>query len=102
MNLLNALRPLMLATTLIASVASAQEQTRVEPVQDNSASAAAMGFDLLIVRPLSLVATFLGSGLFVLQLPLNLLQGESPYDAAHKLVVEPAEYTFSRPLGQMD
>lgn len=65
-------------------------------------SAGAMGFDLLVVRPLGLVATVLGTGLFVLQLPLSLIQGEPPSDPAKKLVVEPAKFTFSRPLGQMD
>lgn len=65
-------------------------------------SAGAMAFDLLIVRPVGLVATVLGTGLFVLSLPLSLVQGEPPSDPAKKLVVEPARYTFQRPLGEME
>jgi hypothetical protein len=69
---------------------------------DDTPSAGAMAFDLVVVRPVGLVATVLGAGLFVLQLPLSLIQGEPPSDPAKKLVVEPAKYTFQRPLGQME
>lgn len=65
-------------------------------------SAGAMAFDLVIVRPVGLVATVLGAGLFVLQLPLSMIQGVPPSDPAQKLVVEPAEFTFKRPLGAME
>ncbi|WP_428310995.1 hypothetical protein [Hydrocarboniphaga sp.] len=69
---------------------------------DSAPSAGAMAFDLVVIRPLSLVATLLGSGLFLLQLPLDLIQGTPPVDPAQKLVVEPARYTFDRPLGVME
>lgn len=71
-------------------------------VQDSTPSAGAMAFDLLIVRPLGLVATVLGTGLFVVQLPLSIVQGVPPADPARKLIVEPARYTFGRPLGDME
>jgi len=69
---------------------------------DGTPSAGAMAFDLIIVRPVGLVATVLGAGLFVLQLPLSMIQGEPPSKPAEKLVVEPAQFTFKRPLGVMD
>ncbi|MGQ0698104.1 MAG: hypothetical protein ACT4PZ_07650 [Panacagrimonas sp.] len=69
---------------------------------DTTPSAGAMAFDLLIVRPLGLVATVLGTGLFVVQLPLSLIQGEPPSEPSRKLVIEPAKYTFQRPLGEME
>lgn len=69
---------------------------------DDTPSGGAMAFDLLVVRPVGLVATILGAGLFVLQIPLSLIQGEAPSDPAKQLVVAPAKYTFDRPLGQMD
>lgn len=65
-------------------------------------SAGAMAFDLVLVRPVGLVATVLGAGLFVLQLPLSMIQGVPPSEPAEKLVIEPAEFTFKRPLGAMD
>lgn len=68
---------------------------------DGKPSAGAMAFDLLVVRPVSLVATVLGTGLFFLSVPLSIIQGEPPGDPAKKLVVEPARYTFDRPLGEM-
>lgn len=69
---------------------------------DGKPSAGAMAFDLVVVRPVSLVATVLGTGLFVLSLPLSLIQGEPPSDPAQKLVIEPAKFTFDRPLGVME
>lgn len=89
-----------LAALLALGIGSAQAYN--EDSVDTAPSAAAMAADLLIVRPVSLVATVLGAGLFVLQLPLALIQGEAPRDPARKLVVEPARYTFTRPLGEMD
>ena len=104
MNLIATVRPL--AWALLLTTCAAQAQAPVTATADAESnyrpSAAAMTFDLLIVRPVSLVATVLGSGLFILQLPLSLLQAEPPSDAARSLVIEPAAYTFSRPLGQMD
>src|SRR5690625_1953105 len=61
-------------------------------------SAAAMTPDALLVRPLGLVATVLGAGLFVVSLPLSALGGNVG-EAAQTLVVAPAEMTFVRPLG---
>lgn len=81
--------------------ACAQAQI-VDETIDTSPSAIAMAADLIVVRPLSFVATVLGTGLFVAQLPLSLIQWESPAVPARKLVVEPATYTFTRPLGEME
>ena len=61
-------------------------------------SAAAMGVDRVLVRPVSLAATALGAGLFVVSLPFSLL-GMNASDAGNRLVVEPGKYTFVRPLG---
>lgn len=87
------------ALALSASVAVADD---FREGIDDSPSAGAMAFDLLIVRPVGLVATVLGTGLFIVQLPLSLIQGEAPSAPAQKLVVEPAEFTFKRPLGVIE
>lgn len=67
---------------------------------DDTPSAGEMVFDLLIVRPVALVGTVLGTGLFIVSLPLTAIQGdvEGP---AKRLVGQPLEYTFTRPLGAM-
>ena len=101
-----ALRPIALAAALSLTSVPAFAEEAVpqgeEVLPDNAPSAGAMAFDLVVIRPLSLVATMLGSGLFLLQLPLDLIQGTPPIDPAQKLVVEPARYTFDRPLGVME
>lgn len=61
-------------------------------------SATAMGVDAVLVRPLSLATTIVGTGVFVISLPFSAL-GMNVGDAGRRLVVEPAQYTFTRPLG---
>ena len=62
---------------------------------------AVMVVDLIILRPLGIVATLGGSVLFVISSPFSLLGGNAD-DAWESLVVSPAEYTFKRPLGEFD
>lgn len=96
----------MRITTLIAAavfaftavVAQASDPDGI----DDTPSAMAMAADLLFVRPLSLVATVVGTGLFIVQLPITLISSGPVSAPAEKLVVEPARYTFRRPLGEMD
>lgn len=97
MKLLNVTAAAVLA--LSATVAQADEYRESA---GESPSAEAMAFDLLFVRPIGLVGTVLGVGLFVLSLPLSLIQGEPPAEPAQRLIVEPARFTFDRPLGQME
>lgn len=92
--------------TLVAAAALALASS-LAPVQafdsvDETPSAAAMAFDFVVVRPLSLVMTVGGIALFVAQLPLALIAGDPPSDPARRFIVEPAAYTFTRPLGQID
>lgn len=60
-----------------------------------------MVLDLVLLRPLGLVATVVGGVGFLVSLPFTLPAGNVG-EAAHELVVRPAEYTFNRPLGDMD
>jgi hypothetical protein len=55
--------------------------------------------DALLVRPLGIVAIVLGAGLFIISLPFSLL-GQNVGEAGSKLVVDPATFTFVRPLGE--
>ena len=63
-----------------------------------SASAEKMAVDVIFIRPLGLVGTAVGSVVYVASLPFTLLGGNAG-EAGKKLVVEPAAYTFARPLG---
>ena len=58
-----------------------------------------MAVDLVMVRPLSFVASVLGAGLFVIALPFSALGGNVG-PAWSKMVVAPGKYTFVRPLGE--
>jgi hypothetical protein len=57
-----------------------------------------MAADLLLVRPISLIGTVLGTAGFIVSLPFTLPTG-SAGDAGRALVGRPFEYTFNRPLG---
>ena len=63
-----------------------------------SASPEKMAVDLVFIRPLGLAGTVAGSAVYVVSLPFTLLGGNAG-EAGKKLVVEPAAYTFTRPLG---
>jgi len=68
-------------------------------IKDEEISTENMVADALIVRPLGIIATILGAGLFVISLPFSAL-GKNVKEAGQKLVVEPAKFTFTRPLGE--
>jgi hypothetical protein len=57
--------------------------------------------DALVVRPACLVATVVGSAVFVIALPWAAAS-KSVKKTADTLVVKPAWATFTRPLGDMD
>ncbi|WP_348672067.1 hypothetical protein [uncultured Abyssibacter sp.] len=90
----------LFAAALSLSVTTASAGSASAPHEEPSAGA--ITFDLLIVRPLGLVTTVAGAGLFVLSVPFSAIQGKSPLDAADTLVVKPAQFTFTRPLGESD
>jgi hypothetical protein len=58
-----------------------------------------MIFDFIVVRPVGIVATAVGSIFYVISLPFSLL-GDNSGEAGEALVKEPAAYTFKRPLGE--
>ncbi|WP_116367866.1 hypothetical protein [Parahaliea mediterranea] len=65
---------------------------------DDSPSAGAMVGDLLVARPMGLVATVGGTAAFLVSLPFTLLAGHAS-EAAETLMVGPARTTFMRCLG---
>jgi hypothetical protein len=61
----------------------------------------AMVVDTVLVRPVCLVATIIGSAFFVISLPVTV-PSKSVHHAAQSLVVKPAQATFTRPLGDLE
>jgi hypothetical protein len=72
--------------------------------QDTSAqtgyTAEKMVADILLVRPVGILATVFGSAVFIVALPFSLLGGNTGA-TFENLVVTPAKFTFKRPLGDL-
>ena len=66
---------------------------------DEENSGAVMTADLILARPLGIVATVFGCAVFIVSLPFSAIGGNVG-QAAQKLVKEPAAFTFTRPLGE--
>jgi hypothetical protein len=84
------------ATSLVHAAEDTSYTMRTEAV-----SAEAIIADGLLLRPGGLVATVLGTAVFVVTLPFSI-PTKSVEKAAQKLIVDPAKYTFVRPLGQIE
>ncbi|MDJ0986472.1 MAG: hypothetical protein QNJ26_13105 [Desulfobacterales bacterium] len=59
----------------------------------------AMMYDTIVVRPIGIVATAVGSVFWLVSLPFSA-GGDNTDMATKKLIKEPAAYTFKRPLGE--
>ena len=89
------LRTGILALTLIAvpALSVAQQEGTV-----SGDKATDMVVDVVVIRPLGLITTVIGTALTVVALPFTIPSG-SVEASARELIVKPAEYTFKRPLG---
>ena len=90
---------ILLSVISSSAVAQSQSARQFEP-----------GFvllDVILYRPVGLVATVIGAGVFIGISPLTALASiPAPHDAFAKtgniLILAPAAYTFIRPLGNRD
>lgn len=93
----------LFASALFAVAATASAQTERDgtdgQVSDTAPSAGAVAADIVLLRPLSLAGTLLGTAVFVIGLPFEAIAGDIS-NPAKRLVVDPAKYTFTRPLGE--
>jgi hypothetical protein len=62
------------------------------------ASAGEIVGDLLVIRPIMLGITFIGTGLWIVSAPFTLM-GQNFRRSGEVLFIEPAMYTFGYPLG---
>lgn len=81
----------------VAASAAAPAIANAENVTERP-SGMEMTADVILVRPLTLVATVLGAGLFVVSLPFSALGGNVG-EAGDTLVMTPFRATFLRCLG---
>ncbi len=91
------LAAVMAVSASISHVAAAAGSEVVE----EDPSMLAMTTDLLLVRPVMLVTTALGSAVWLVSSPFSLAGGNA-MQAADTLVVGPAKATFVRCLGCTD
>jgi hypothetical protein len=96
MNLFRTLAAALLLSIGASAAASSGSGDPLYTIQNPPAYA--MIGDLLIARPLLVVATVIGAGAFVLSLPFTALGG-GVGDAGQALVVDPAKAAFVRCLG---
>ena len=89
---------MFLSTTAFPAWADKSRAAKYNKPYNSQTSAVAIIADVVLLRPLGLAATVVGSFFFVAALPFSLLGGNVE-DSAKKLVVEPALYTFKRPAG---
>lgn len=65
---------------------------------DTTGNFESVAVDVVVARPLWLVATLVGTGLFVVSLPVAAMS-RNVNKTAEILVAKPAHATFTRPLG---
>ena len=87
----------MIAAMIIMPLATSALAAEYWEAEDPSGGE--MMFDFVVLRPVGLVATAIGSVFFVVSSPFAAL-GDNIDTAKEKLVKDPAAYTFKRPLGQ--
>lgn len=87
------LAALMLSFTVYPVHAAAKEMP--------GPSSSAIVFDVLFARPLGIVATAVGTAVFIVGLPFTI-PARSVGVAAEKLIADPLKYTFTRPVGALD
>jgi hypothetical protein len=85
---------LMLTTTGFQAMAQDQQP-------GEKASSEAMMADMVLLRPLGIAATAIGTVFFVASLPFSAPGGNAK-GAFEKLVAEPAGFAFARPLGKVE
>jgi hypothetical protein len=92
---------LTVAMAVSASISHVSVAAEPGVVVEEDPSMLAMTSDLILVRPVMLVATALGSAVWLVSSPFSLAGGNA-MQAADTLVVGPAKATFVRCLGCTD
>ena len=91
---------LALSNVMFSSNVAAYENWSNFDMVNEEPTGGTMLADAFMVRPFMLVGTILGTATFIVTLPFSLLGGNVG-EAGRALVVEPAAYTFIRPLGEL-
>jgi len=82
--------------TYVPGAFAASYSNSVEPERTGGTMMA----DTFLIRPFMLAGTVVGLATFIVTLPFSALGGNIG-EAGNTLIVEPAKYTFIRPLGEL-
>jgi hypothetical protein len=85
---------------LTGSFAAAENAVMGTDTRTSEPAAEVMMIDMAFMRPLGLVSTIVGAVAFVASLPVTI-PAKQVNQAARILVVTPAEFTFTRHLGDV-
>jgi uncharacterized membrane protein YfcA len=92
---------LIFSVTFIAAPLLAEDVYKTWQPPNARPNGEKMLWDSLVMRPAGLVSCLLGIGGFIVALPFALTS-QTQGQAFDSLVVEPINYTFSRPMGLLD
>ena len=93
-------RNALVSAVTTALLATAPLANAADSARYDDASFGTMVVDAAVARPLGLGATVVGTAAWIVTLPFSALGG-NVRAAAQKLIVEPARFTFVRPLGEL-
>ena len=91
---------LALSNIMFSSNVAAYENWSSFDMVNEEPTGGSMLADAFMVRPFMLVGTIVGTVTYIVTLPFSLLGGNAG-EAGKSLVVDPARYTFVRPLGEL-
>ena len=97
----------LLAVCLIAALVlipfGFQAAAQTQPMKgytEKDISGEKMALDLVLVRPVGILATVFGGAVFIVGRPFSALGGNTK-DSYQQLIEAPATFTFVRPLGDL-
>ena len=96
-NVLKLLTVLMVVASLVFIPVSSAFSAVMEKTENISSEA--MVADLVVARPLGFASYLMGCAFYLVSLPFSVLGGNVE-DTAEKFVLDTAEFTFKRPLGE--
>jgi phosphatidylglycerophosphatase A len=88
----------LLTIAVMLTISMGSEVIARTEMEQSQPDAGAMVADSVLLRPLGLVTLVAGFTVFVISSPFSALGGNI-HTAWDKMVVDPAQFTFARPLG---
>lgn len=90
----------LIAVTSLAYAEGDSDSIMSQSVLDEGPTSEGMFADLVFLRTVGLAGMIVGTAVFIATLPFTL-PSNTVKKAAEKLVVAPAKFTFTRPLGEI-